>query len=48
MARSPGVEDANFGIEAKGGRKEDERVSLFCNSTKEHPMGTPNEYIPRN
>lgn len=34
-------------MEANGERR-DERVFLLYSSTREHPIGTPNEYISRN
>ena len=48
IAESPGVEDDIIGVEAIGERRGDVKVILFYNSTREHPMETPNAYISRN
>lgn len=35
-------------MEANGEKRRDERVFLLYNSTREHPIETPNVYISRN
>lgn len=35
-------------MEANGERRREERVFLLYNSTREHPIETPSEYISRN